>query len=167
LFHALFLHVFVFSPEDGDNLSLQDICWLSTECIVSQKVEFFLITKPQVPQKTTNFVAGWVTSSCSKRILPHSYFAYLHIYCNWFDQRVAKQRLCKHGPTHNNRRGCVFYVVRATPSAGDRPMNSQSDKWHVFYVGSVLTNYKRFQNNREGSLGGLSWEYQDENEACP
>jgi hypothetical protein len=32
---------------------------------------------------------------------------------NRFDQRVARQHLCKHGPTRNNRWGCVFYVVRA------------------------------------------------------
>jgi hypothetical protein len=24
-------------------------------------------------------------------------------YCNGFDQRVARQRLCKHGPTRNNK----------------------------------------------------------------
>jgi hypothetical protein len=48
-------------------------------------------------------------------------------YHNGFDQRVARQQLCKHGPTCNNTGGCVFYVVRATPSAGNGPMNSQSD----------------------------------------
>jgi hypothetical protein len=32
--------------------------------------------------------------------------------CNRFNLRVARQQLCKHGPTRNNRRGCVFYVVR-------------------------------------------------------
>jgi hypothetical protein len=31
-------------------------------------------------------------------------------YCNGFDQRVARQQLCKHGPTHNNNGGCVFCV---------------------------------------------------------
>jgi hypothetical protein len=34
-------------------------------------------------------------------------------YCNRFDQRAARQHLYKHGPTRNNRWGCVFYVVRA------------------------------------------------------
>jgi hypothetical protein len=34
-------------------------------------------------------------------------------YCNGFNQRVAWQQLCKHGPTRNNRLGCVSYVVRA------------------------------------------------------
>jgi hypothetical protein len=35
------------------------------------------------------------------------------IYCNGFDQRVARQQLCKHGTLRNNRGSCVFYVVRA------------------------------------------------------
>jgi hypothetical protein len=39
----------------------------------------------------------------------------LSSYCNGFDQRVARQQLCKHGPTCNNGWGCVFYVARATP----------------------------------------------------
>jgi hypothetical protein len=34
-------------------------------------------------------------------------------YCNRFDKPVARQQLCKHGPTGNNRWGSVFYVVRA------------------------------------------------------
>jgi hypothetical protein len=45
-------------------------------------------------------------------------------YCNGFEQGVARQRLRKHSPTLNNRWGCVFYVVRATPGAGNGPMNS-------------------------------------------
>jgi hypothetical protein len=32
------------------------------------------------------------------------------LYCNGFDQRVARQQLCKHGPTRNNRGGCASYV---------------------------------------------------------
>jgi hypothetical protein len=35
------------------------------------------------------------------------------VYCTSFDQRVARKQLCKHGPTRNNRWGCVVYVVRA------------------------------------------------------
>jgi hypothetical protein len=88
--------------------------------------------------------------------LPHTL---LSRYCNGFDQRVARQRLRKHGPRRNNIWGCVFYVGRAKPSAGNGPMNSQSNTWHVLSVGSVPKNYKRFQNNREGSPGGLSWEF--------
>jgi hypothetical protein len=50
----------------------------------------------------------------------------LCVYCNGFDQRVARQQLSKHGPTRNNEGSCVFcgdvinntdclfYVVRAT-----------------------------------------------------
>jgi hypothetical protein len=48
-------------------------------------------------------------------------------YRNGFDQRVARQQLCKHGPARNNRWGCVFYVIRVKPSVGNGPMNSQSD----------------------------------------
>jgi hypothetical protein len=32
-------------------------------------------------------------------------------YCNGFDQRVVTQQLCKHGPTRNNRWGCVFCAL--------------------------------------------------------
>jgi hypothetical protein len=35
------------------------------------------------------------------------------IYCNGFDQCVARQQLCKQGTLSSNRGGCVFYVVRA------------------------------------------------------
>jgi hypothetical protein len=61
------------------------------------------------------------------------------IYCNGFG-RVARQQLCKHCPARNNRWDCVFYVVRATPSAANGPMNSQSDTWHVFSVWSAPCN---------------------------
>jgi hypothetical protein len=66
-------------------------------------------------------------------------FSYV-AYCNGFDQRVARQQLCKHGPTRNSRWGCVFYVVRATPSAGNGPINSQSDTWHVFSLSAPWNN---------------------------
>jgi hypothetical protein len=56
-------------------------------------------------------------------------------YYNWFDQRVARQQLCKYGPTRNNRWGCVFYVVRATPSAANGQINSQSDSVTCFLCG--------------------------------
>jgi hypothetical protein len=32
------------------------------------------------------------------------------LYCNEFDERVARQQLCKHGPTRSNRGSCVFRV---------------------------------------------------------
>jgi hypothetical protein len=78
------------------------------------------------------------------------------LYCNGFAQSIARQRLDKYGPTLNNRQGRVFYVVRATPSARNEPINSQSVKLHVFSMESVPKNYRRFQNNREGSPGELS-----------
>jgi hypothetical protein len=61
-------------------------------------------------------------------------------YCNGFDQRVARQQLCKHGPTYSYRWDSVFYVIRTTPSAVNGPMNSQSDMWHVFPAWSTLRN---------------------------
>jgi hypothetical protein len=60
--------------------------------------------------------------------------------CTRFDQHVARQQICIHGPTRNNRRSCGSYVVRATPSAGNGPMKSQSDTWHVFSVWSAPCN---------------------------
>jgi hypothetical protein len=41
----------------------------------------------------------------------------------------------------NNRWGGVFNVVRATPIAGNGPMYSQSDTWHVFSAMSVPRLY--------------------------
>jgi hypothetical protein len=46
----------------------------------------------------------------------HTYvcvYACAHVHVVTFYQRVSRQHVCKHGPTHNNRWGCVFYVVRA------------------------------------------------------
>jgi hypothetical protein len=31
-----------------------------------------------------------------------------NLYCNGFDQRVARQQLSKHGPTRKNSGSCVF-----------------------------------------------------------
>jgi hypothetical protein len=36
------------------------------------------------------------------------YWGLLIEYCKRFDQRVARQQLCKHSPTRNNRGRCVF-----------------------------------------------------------
>jgi hypothetical protein len=33
-------------------------------------------------------------------------------YPDRFDERVARQQLCKHGPTRNNRGSCVFFLPR-------------------------------------------------------
>jgi hypothetical protein len=59
----------------------------------------------------------------------------------------------------NNRGGCIFYVVRPTPSSGNGPMNSQCDMWHVFSMGSVPKDYKWFQNSPEGRPGEFSVEF--------
>jgi hypothetical protein len=45
-----------------------------------------------------------------------------------FDQRVASQQLCKHGPTRNNRGGCVLRV------RGDVTERWVVVTWHVFTV---------------------------------
>jgi hypothetical protein len=79
-------------------------------------------------------------------------------YCNRFDQRVARQQLCKHSPTHNNRWGCVLYV-RAEQRWNNGVMQPVSKQWlgkhtstlvvtsatieTVFSVGSVQSAYKR------------------------
>jgi hypothetical protein len=39
----------------------------------------------------------------------HFFFKELN-YCNGFDRRIARQQLCKHGPTRNNRGSCVVRV---------------------------------------------------------
>jgi hypothetical protein len=67
-------------------------------------------------------------------------YAHFISYRNGFDQRVARQQLCKHDPTRNNRWGCVFHVVRPTPSTGNGPMNPQSDTCHVFSPWSMPSN---------------------------
>jgi hypothetical protein len=41
-------------------------------------------------------------------------------FCNRFDRHVARQQLCKHGPTRNNRWDCVSFVVRA-----EQPWNNE------------------------------------------
>jgi hypothetical protein len=46
----------------------------------------------------------------------------------------------KHGPTRNNRWDSVFCVVRVTPNAGNGPVNSPCDTWHVFSVWSTPSN---------------------------
>jgi hypothetical protein len=48
------------------------------------------------------------------------------VYCNGFDQRVARQQLCTHGPTGNNRRSSVFCK---SDRRANRPIT-----WHVFTV---------------------------------
>jgi hypothetical protein len=71
-------------------------------------------------------------------------------------QILGKQSVAR---LRNNKGGCVFYVICATPRAGHGPTNSQSDTSHVFSVESVPINYKIFQNNREGSPGEFLVEF--------
>jgi hypothetical protein len=88
------------------------------------------------------------------------------IYCNGFDQRVARQQLCKHRPTRNSRWGCESYFVRTSASAGNGPMNSHSDSWHVFSVWSAPCNNRGAvfsvlgpcrEDMREYGNGKLTW----------
>jgi hypothetical protein len=44
------------------------------------------------------------------------------VYWNGIDQPIARQQLCKHGPTRNNRRGCV------SMSSAPRPV-LLTDQW--------------------------------------
>jgi hypothetical protein len=45
-------------------------------------------------------------------------------YCKGFDQHVARQQLCKHGSTRNNRGSCVF-------CRSDRHASRLADIGHV------------------------------------
>jgi hypothetical protein len=49
-----------------------------------------------------NFISN-ITLVMSSTVMNYLYF-------NGFDQRIARQQLCKHGPTRNSRGGCVFRV---------------------------------------------------------
>jgi hypothetical protein len=84
-------------------------------------------------------------------------------YCNRFNQRVARQQHCKQGRTSNNRWGCVFYVVCVTPNAGNRPMNSQSDTWHVFSVRFAPCKYRGAVFSVCGRCREDIWEYGNRN----
>jgi hypothetical protein len=47
------------------------------------------------PRIQSRMISRVILGACSLRQAVH-------------DQRVARQQLCKHGPTRNNGRGCVF-----------------------------------------------------------
>jgi hypothetical protein len=76
---------------------------------------------------------------------------------------IYRQQLCKHGPTRNNRRGCVFYAVRATPSAAEGQINSQSDTWHVFSVWSAPCNNRGAVFSVRGPYGEDTRDYENRN----
>jgi hypothetical protein len=77
----------------------------------------------------------------------HSPYILLHVHTLLGNVLVNKfprrQILCKQSDVRlrNNRGGCIFYVVRATPSSGNGPVNSQSDTWHVFSALSMSRLY--------------------------
>jgi hypothetical protein len=50
--------------------------------------------------KATEFSFSW------KAVLQRT--TCIQMYCNGFDQHVARQQLCKHGPTCNNRGSCFL-----------------------------------------------------------
>jgi hypothetical protein len=43
--------------------------------------------------------------------LPSCSAIQLIIYCNGFGQRIGRQQLCKHSPTHSNNRGSSVFRV--------------------------------------------------------
>jgi hypothetical protein len=63
-------------------------------------------------------------------------------YCNGSDQRVARQQLCKHGPTRNNGGTCVFYAVTSRNNGGSC----------VFYVVTSSTIQTVFHGFRSASV---------------
>jgi hypothetical protein len=93
-------------------------------------------------------------------------------YCNGFVQRVARQHLCKHGPTRKNRWGCVFYVVSAEQRWNNevmQPVSKQRLGKHtsafsvtsstvetVFSVVSVRSAYKGSECSDRVSSGAVT-----------
>jgi hypothetical protein len=74
---------------------------------------------------------------------------YLCTYCNGFCQRVARQQLCKHGPTRNNKWGYVFYVVRADQQWNNwvmQPASRQRLGKHISAYRTVL--WKRWRQQQ-------------------
>jgi hypothetical protein len=87
--------------------------------------------------------------------------------------QVSRQRVGKQVPRRqilgkqsvaglrNSRGGCVFYVVRATPGAGNGPMNSQSVTWHVFLWGPyqriIRDSSRNMTLTRRQSRESFSW----------
>jgi hypothetical protein len=59
---------------------------------------------------------------------------YFYKYYNGSDQRVARQQLCKHGPTRNNKGGRVFRI------RDDVTQRWVVVTWHVFPVMRVCSS---------------------------
>jgi hypothetical protein len=68
-----------------------------------------------------------ITSHVSRVDPPVCYI----LYCNGFDQCVARQQLCKHSPTCNYIGSCVFHI------RSDVTHQYIAVTWHVFAVMSV------------------------------
>jgi hypothetical protein len=71
-----------------------------------------------------------------------------YLYCNGFDERVARQQLCKHGPTRNNTGGC-FFLVR-----GDVTQRWVVVMRQVFAVMRVHLSATRYISDRFRSVQG-------------
>jgi hypothetical protein len=70
------------------------------------------------------------------------------LYCNRFDQRVARQQFCKHGTTRTNRWVCAFYVVRAEQRWNNgfmQPASRQRLDKHISTYRNVLWTRWRHQ----------------------
>jgi hypothetical protein len=82
------------------------------------------------------------------------------IYCNGSDQRVARQQLCKHGPTRNNGETCDFYAMTSCNNGGScffLLSGVTNNRRSVFLVRSVRRLYNGLQNIYTSSL--LNREY--------
>jgi hypothetical protein len=103
------LHVFVFTLT---GLWLAGEHLLQNRCCRGERVRVCLPTTPhRAATVPTNPITTkpWIVSVSP--ILQHvSYLSWLLtlMLCNRFDLRVARQQLCKHGPTRNNRWGCFL-----------------------------------------------------------
>jgi hypothetical protein len=70
--------------------------------------------------------------------------------CNGIDHHIARQQLCKHGPTHNNGGTCDFYVMSCN-NGGTCVfyVMTSSTIETVFSAGLVQSAYKRSEFRSE------------------
>jgi hypothetical protein len=79
-------------------------------------------------------------------------YRFTRIYCNRFDERVARQQLCKHGPTRY-----AFYVVRAEQrwkKGVMQPVSKQQLGKHISGCPNVPWKSDVI-NNRDGVFRGV------------
>jgi hypothetical protein len=81
---------------------------------------------------------------CNHRFRPQTFWFIIdQSYCNGFDQRVARQQLCKHSPTLNNRCGCVFYVACAKQRWNNGVMQTVSKQRLGKHTSALAMTYSK------------------------